>query len=63
MAELRIQFIARKSLDTGKWGVYDTFLGSWPAARPGLGRIKQDTTQQEAEAEAARLNTITRSDT
>lgn len=36
--------------------VYDTLLGSYPYARPGLGKITQDVPLAAAEAEAARLN-------
>lgn len=40
----------------GNWRVYDVEAGSFPYERPGLGRVKQDTSQAEAEAEAFRLN-------
>lgn len=39
-----------------KWGVYDTVLGSWPGERPGIGRVKENLSEQEAQQEADRLN-------
>jgi hypothetical protein len=49
-------FIAKKL--GAKWGVYDTVLGSYPYQRVETGPIKQETTEEEAAKEAARLNDL-----
>lgn len=40
------------------WRVYDIVTGSYPYARPSLGRVVQDVTKAEAQAEAERLNGV-----
>lgn len=55
--DARIRFIPRQ---VGKvWRVYDTFDGSDPYQKPGLGAVAQDlATEAEAQAEADRCNAL-----
>jgi hypothetical protein len=47
-----------KQVDKG-WRVYDTFDGSYPYQKPGLGVVAQDQpTEAEAQAEADRANKL-----
>lgn len=55
--ETRIRFVP-KQVDKA-WRVYDTFDGSYPYQKPGLGRVAQDqATEALAQTEADRLNKL-----
>lgn len=54
--ETRIRFQPRQVDKV--WRVYDTFDGSYPYQRPGLGIVAQDVSEADARAEAGRLNQL-----
>lgn len=55
------RFIAKQRDKT--WWVYDTALGAWPRARPGVGKVKTDfRTEEECLKEAERLEQFHRKD-
>lgn len=53
---IKTKFIV-KPIDKA-WRVYDTDLGSFPYDRPSIGKVTQDVSKAEAEAEAERLNVM-----
>lgn len=57
--DARIRFTP-KQVDKA-WRVYDTFDGSYPYRKPGLGPVAQDqATEADAQKEADRLNALHR---